>query len=179
VAEVRVVVQRVAHAAVRRVESVHDPAAERRMGPADDAAAGRIRPAHDPAAEQRIGPGLVLLAGFRAADDAATVQWMAEKILGLRIFADADGAMNRSVVECGGEILVVPNFTVYGDARKGRRPSFTDAAPPAGAGPCFEAFVGALRAGPVRVAAGFFQAHMHVDITNDGPVTLILDREPA
>ena len=152
----RVVVQRVARAAVSRIDAAAESAAER-----------------------RIGPGLVLLAGFQATDDDAVAGWMAEKILGLRIFPDDAGAMNRSVVDCWGEILVVPNFTVYGDAAKGRRPSFTAAAPPADAARCFDAFVAALRRGPLRVEAGFFQAHMHVDLTNDGPVTLILEKERA
>jgi D-tyrosyl-tRNA(Tyr) deacylase len=149
---VRVVVQRVAGAAVRRVD-----------------AAGA-------AAAARIGPGLLLLAGFRAADDDATLAWMAEKVLGLRIFADDAGAMNRSVAEVGGALLVVPNFTLYGDARKGRRPSFTEAAAPARAAERFDAFVALLRRGPVPVESGFFQAHMHVELVNDGPVTLLLER---
>ncbi len=129
----RVVVQRVAGAAVRRVDA--EPAGAERGGETRPTAerGGEDRPT----AECRIGPGLVLLAGFHAADDAATLRWMADKVLGLRIFPDAEGALDRSVVDCGGEILVVPNFTVYGDARKGRRPSFTAAAPPAVAGRCF------------------------------------------
>jgi D-tyrosyl-tRNA(Tyr) deacylase len=148
---VRVLVQRVARAAVRRL----DP---------------------PPEAEVAIGAGLLLLAGFRPEDDAEVLRWMAEKCLGLRIFPDAAGAMNRSVVEAGGALLAVPNFTLYGDARKGRRPSFTEAAPPEAAARGFAAFVAELRRGPVRVESGFFQAHMHVELVNDGPVTLLLER---
>ena len=151
----RVVVQRVTRAAVRRVE------------------AG----AAEAPSEARIGPGLLLLAGFRAGDDAAVLRWMAEKCLGLRVFADDTGAMNRSVAECGGAILAVPNFTLYGDARKGRRPGFADAAPAELAAERFAAFVRELRRGPVPVEIGFFQAHMHVELVNDGPVTLVLERE--
>ena len=178
----RVVVQRVAGAAVRRVGG-----AAANAGPGGETRPTAVPPDREdrpiaaggtqPTSERRIGPGLVLLAAFHATDDAATVRWMADKVLGLRIFPDAEGALNRSVVDCRGEILVVPNFTVYGDARKGRRPSFTAAAPPEAAGRAFDAFVGALREGPVRVEAGFFQAPMQVELTNDGPVTLILDRE--
>ena len=149
----RVVVQRVARAAVHQLDV-------------------------EPVDVRRIERGLVLLCGFQAVDDPATLRWMAEKCLGLRIFADDAGAMNRDVGECGGALLVVPNFTLYGDARKGRRPSFTRAAPPEIAARLFEAFVEMLRAGPVRVEAGWFQAHMSVEIANDGPVTLILEQEP-
>jgi len=148
---VRVVVQRVAQAVVRRL----DP---------------------PPAAEARIGRGAVLLAGFRATDDDGTLAWMADKCLGLRIFPDATGALNRALEEVGGALLVVPNFTLYGDARKGRRPSFTEAAPPEVAEAKFDAFVALLRRGPVPVEAGWFQAHMQVDLTNDGPVTILLER---
>lgn len=148
----RVVVQRVLRAAVRRIDT-------------------------DPVQEAAIGPGLLLLAGFRAGDDAAVLGWMAAKCTGLRIFADAAGAMNRDVAEAGGSMLVIPNFTLYGDARKGRRPSFTDAAPPEVAGERFEQFVHLLRQGPVPVRTGFFQTSMHVESVNDGPVTLWIERE--
>jgi D-tyrosyl-tRNA(Tyr) deacylase len=131
------------------------------------------------APEASIGRGLLLLAGFRAVDDAAVIDWMADKCLGLRIFSDAAGAMNLGVADIGGSLLVVPNFTLYGDARKGRRPSFTDAAPPDVATRLFDAFVASLRRGPVPVATGFFQAAMHVELVNDGPVTILLEREPA
>lgn len=147
----RVLVQRVARAAVRRLDV-------------------------DPPEYAAIGAGALLLAGFAPQDDDATLGWMAEKCLHLRIFADAAGALNRSVVESGGALLVVPNFTLYGDARKGRRPSFDGAAAPADAASKFAAFVALLRRGPVAVEQGFFLAHMHVELVNDGPVTLFLER---
>ncbi len=127
--------------------------------------------------ERSIERGLALLAGFTAGDDEAVLGWMAEKCLGLRIFADDSGAMNRSVVDCNGALLVVPNFTLYGDARKGRRPSFTSAAPPPEARQLFDRFVEALGRGSVRVESGWFQEHMQVELVNDGPVTLLLERE--
>ncbi len=127
--------------------------------------------------ERSIERGLALLAGFTAGDDEAVLGWMAEKCLGLRIFADDSGAMNRSVVDCNGALLVVPNFTLYGDARKGRRPSFTSAAPPEEARQLFDRFVEALGRGSVRVEPGWFQEHMQVELVNDGPVTLLLERE--
>lgn len=124
----------------------------------------------------RIGPGLLVLAAFRATDDTSTITWMADRIRGLRIFADDDGKMNRSVEEIGGGILVVSQFTLYGDARKGRRPSFIDAAPPEIAIPLYEAFVEALRSGSCPVETGEFGASMRVGLVNDGPVTLVIDR---
>jgi D-tyrosyl-tRNA(Tyr) deacylase len=156
---VRVVVQRVIRASVR----VAAPAA------------GASRAA-GPVPEARIGPGLLLFAGFRTGDDDTVVSWMAEKCLGLRIFADGAGAMNLSVAQCGGAILVVPNFTLYGET-KGRRPGFADAAPPEVASQLFAAFVRELQRGPVTIETGFFQTHMHVELVNDGPVTLLLERE--
>ncbi len=124
-----------------------------------------------------IGPGLVALTAFTAGDDHATVRWMAEKLAGLRVFADGSGRMNRSVVEVDGEVLVVSQFTLYGDAAKGRRPSFVKAAPPDLAEPLYESFVEALTsllAKPVQT--GRFGAVMDVALVNDGPVTLILER---
>jgi D-aminoacyl-tRNA deacylase len=123
-----------------------------------------------------IGPGLLLLAGFTHADDEAALAWMAEKVAGLRVFPDAEGKMNRSVVEAGGDLLVVSQFTLYGDARKGRRPSFVDAAGPDAAVPLYERFVALLRAPGLRVETGEFGAMMEVELVNDGPVTLILER---
>ena len=126
-----------------------------------------------------IGRGYLVLVGFCAADaaDAATLPWMAEKILGLRLFADADGKMNLDLREVGGGILVVSQFTLYGDARKGRRPSFIDAAPPDIAVPLCERFVALLRErAPGPVETGEFGAMMEVDLVNDGPVTLVLER---
>lgn len=124
----------------------------------------------------RIGRGLLLLAAFRASDDNDTIGWMAEKVRSLRIFNDDQGKMNRSVEDVGGGILVVSQFTLYGDARKGRRPSFVDAAPPEIAIPLYDAFIARLRAGPCPVETGEFGAMMRVELVNDGPVTLVLDR---
>jgi D-tyrosyl-tRNA(Tyr) deacylase len=103
---------------------------------------------------------------------------MAEKVVGLRIFPDDDGKMNRSLGEVNGAVLVISQFTLYGNAEKGRRPSFIGAAPPAIAVPLYEGFIGALRARGIAVATGEFGAHMAVEIHNDGPVTLVLDRGP-
>lgn len=123
-----------------------------------------------------IGPGFCLLVGFTHADTPAQVEWMAEKIGGLRLFSDADGKMNLGLAEVGGAVLVVSQFTLYGDAAKGRRPSFIDAARPETAIPLYEAFVAALRSRGLAVATGEFGAMMEVELVNDGPVTLILER---
>jgi D-aminoacyl-tRNA deacylase len=123
-----------------------------------------------------IGPGFCLLVGFTHGDTSAQVDWMAEKIGGLRLFPDADGKMNLGLAEVGGAILVVSQFTLYGDAAKGRRPSFIDAARPETAIPLYEAFVAALRSRGFDVATGEFGAMMQVELVNDGPVTLILER---
>ncbi|HEU0298286.1 MAG TPA: D-aminoacyl-tRNA deacylase [Longimicrobium sp.] len=123
-----------------------------------------------------IGRGLLLLAGFTDADTEEALAWMAEKVVGLRIFPDDEGKMNRSVAEAGGALLVVSQFTLYGDARKGRRPSFVDAARPEIAIPLYERFVELLRGTGLDVATGEFGAMMDVELVNDGPVTLILER---
>jgi D-aminoacyl-tRNA deacylase len=123
-----------------------------------------------------IGPGFCLLVGFTHSDTPTQVDWMAEKIGGLRLFADADGKMNLGLAEAGGAILVVSQFTLYGDAAKGRRPSFIDAARPEVAIPLYEAFVAALRTRGFEVETGEFGAMMQVKLVNDGPVTLILER---
>jgi D-tyrosyl-tRNA(Tyr) deacylase len=123
-----------------------------------------------------IGAGLLLLAGFTGADGAAEVEWMADKVVGLRIFADDEGKMNRSVAEAGGSLLVVSQFTLYGDARRGRRPSFVEAARPEVTIPLYERFLELLRATGLPVATGEFGAMMDVELVNDGPVTLILER---
>src|SRR4051794_15811277 len=122
-----------------------------------------------------IGCGLLVLLGVARTDTPEQARWLAEKVVGLRIFEDDDGKMNRDVTEAGGGVLVVSQFTLYGDCRKGRRPSFIDAAPPETAVPLYEAFVEAVRALGVPVATGRFQAMMEVELTNDGPVTLIVD----
>jgi len=124
-----------------------------------------------------IGPGLLIRVGVGAADDdpAAAAGRLAEKVLNLRIFEDADEKMNRSLAETGGEALVVSQFTLYADTRKGRRPSWTDAALPDAAEPAVEAFARALEAAGVRVGRGVFGAHMRVELVNDGPVTILLE----
>ena len=127
----------------------------------------------------KIGTGFLVLAGFAPSDTDAQLSWMAEKILGLRVFGDAEGKMNRDLAEVGGGVLVVSQFTLYGDASKGRRPSFIDAAPPTVAIPLYERFVAVLReksGGKIPVATGEFGAMMDVELVNDGPVTLILER---
>ena len=125
-----------------------------------------------------IGTGFVVLVGFAPTDTDEILAWMAEKIVGLRLFADAEDKMNRALADVGGGLLVVSQFTLYGDARKGRRPSFTDAAPPEAAVPLYERFVALLRerAGGLPVATGEFGAMMEVELVNDGPVTLLLER---
>jgi len=127
----------------------------------------------------RIGPGFLILTGLAPTDTDAQLSWMAEKILGLRVFGDAEGKMNRDLAETGGGVLVVSQFTLYGDASKGRRPSFIDAAPPNLAIPLYEKFVALLReksGGKIPVETGEFGAMMDVELVNDGPVTLILER---
>jgi D-aminoacyl-tRNA deacylase len=123
-----------------------------------------------------IGRGFCLLVGFTHGDGQAQVDWMAEKVVGLRLFSDAEGKLNLGLAEVGGALLVISQFTLYGDAAKGRRPSFIDAARPDVAIPLYERFVSALRTRGVEVATGEFGADMQVEIHNDGPVTLILDR---
>jgi D-tyrosyl-tRNA(Tyr) deacylase len=122
-----------------------------------------------------IGTGLCALVGIAHDDDESTVARMAEKIVGLRIMADEAGRMNASVHDVGGEVLVVSQFTLYGDARKGRRPSFVQAAPPDRAEPLVELLTERLRALGVRVATGRFGADMAVELVNDGPVTIMLE----
>jgi D-tyrosyl-tRNA(Tyr) deacylase len=123
-----------------------------------------------------IGRGLLLLVGFRDGDDEETLRWMADKVLGLRIFPDEEGKMNRSVEEVGGGVLIVSQFTLYGDARKGRRPSFVEAARPEVAIPLYERFLEIVAASGRPVASGRFGAMMEVELVNDGPVTLVLER---
>jgi D-aminoacyl-tRNA deacylase len=145
---VRVVVQRVSRAAVR----------------VDGATVGAI------------GRGFVVLAGFAPADEEPALVWMAEKLAGLRVFGDAEGKMNLGLAEVGGALLVVSQFTLYGDASKGRRPSFIGAAPPERAEALYDRFVALLRERGVPVETGRFGAMMDVELVNDGPVTLLLER---
>jgi D-tyrosyl-tRNA(Tyr) deacylase len=129
-----------------------------------------------------IGPGLAILLGVTHGDTATDADALADQCVGLRIFADADGKMNRSLRDIAGEALVVSQFTLYGDARRGRRPSYTEAARPEHANPLYERFLAALREAGIPVAAGRFGAAMQVEIHNDGPVTLMLETgrpEPA
>ncbi len=123
----------------------------------------------------RIGRGLVVLLGVAQDDGPAEALWLAEKVVGLRIFADDEGKMNRSLAETGGELLVVSQFTLLGDCRKGRRPSFVAAAEPQLAETLYETFVARCRALGVQVATGRFREHMLVSLTNDGPVTIWID----
>ena len=124
-----------------------------------------------------IGVGLVLLVGFTSGDGEDTVRWMTDKILGLRVFSDEEGRMNLSLQEVQGDILVVSQFTLYGDTRKGRRPSFVHAAPPEVAIPLYDRFLELLRGeAPGRVESGRFGAMMDVALVNAGPVTLVLER---
>ncbi len=124
----------------------------------------------------QIRSGLVVLLGIAQGDSEQEAQWMANKIANLRIFADKDGKFNRSILDIGGQALVVAQFTLYGDARKGRRPSFTQAAPPEVAEPLVERVAQLLVELGVPVASGQFGAHMLVEIDNDGPVTIILEQ---
>lgn len=128
----------------------------------------------------RIDAGFLLLAGFAATDTSETLGWMADKVLSLRLFPDEAGKMNRSLQEAGGSVLVVSQFTLYGDVEKGRRPSFIAAAPPDVAIPLYQQFVSLLgeRGQPlgIRVATGEFGAMMDVELVNDGPVTLVIER---
>ena len=123
-----------------------------------------------------IDAGLLLLVGFRTDDVAASLDWMAEKVCGLRIFSDDEGKMNRSVEDIGGGLLVVSQFTLYGDVAKGKRPSFIEAARPEVAIPLYEKFIALLRQRIVRVETGEFGADMKVALVNDGPVTIWLEK---
>jgi D-tyrosyl-tRNA(Tyr) deacylase len=145
---VRVVLQRVSRAAVR----------------IDGATVGEI------------GRGFVVLAGFAPADAEPVLAWMADKIAGLRLFADAEGKMNLPLAEVGGGVLVISQFTLYGDASKGRRPSFVDAAPPGQAEALYDRFVAMLKERSLPVETGRFGAMMEVELVNDGPVTLVLEK---
>jgi D-tyrosyl-tRNA(Tyr) deacylase len=137
----------------------------------------RARVIVDGSVTGEIGPGLVVLMAVGREDVSATAAALAEKIVSLRIFADDQGKMNRSLLDTCGAILTVSQFTLYGDARGQRRPSFIQAAPPELGKALYDEFVVALRALGVRVETGVFQAHMSLELTNDGPVTILLDSD--
>ncbi len=124
-----------------------------------------------------IGKGLLVFVGVGSRDTEADLEWMCEKILNLRIFEDEQGKMNLSVLDVDGELLVISQFTLYGDCRKGRRPSFSEAASPELGKDFYEAFLSKLKAKIKKVEQGIFGAHMEVELVNDGPVTLLLDSE--
>ena len=140
-----------------------------RSGPARVEVEGKITGA--------IEHGLVVLVGFAPRDSVVEMEWMARKLIGLRIFKDSDDLMNLSLEETGGAILLVSQFTLYGDCRKGRRPSFVKSAPPEAAQKMYDDFGQILRTAGIQVGEGVFGAMMSVSLTNDGPVTLILDRD--
>jgi D-aminoacyl-tRNA deacylase len=124
----------------------------------------------------KIGKGFALLVGFTSTDSEEETEWMAEKVSGLRLFLDADEKMNLSLSDVGGEVLVVSQFTLYGNAEKGRRPSFIDAARPEQAIPLYEKFIATLKSKGLTVATGQFGAMMEVDLVNEGPTTLWIER---
>ena len=125
----------------------------------------------------QIGHGLVVLLGIRSEDTTRDLQWLADKIVHLRIFDDDEGKMNRSLADIDGEMLIVSQFTIFGDCRKGRRPGYSNAAPPEIAEPLYQQFIEAVASQQISVATGTFRAAMEVELVNDGPVTLLLDSE--
>jgi len=133
----------------------------------------------DGAAVSSIGEGILVLAGFTSGDAEPELDWMARKCLELRIFEDDGGKMNRSVLDIGGEVLVVSQFTLYGDCRRGRRPDFLASAPADEARRLYRIFLDKLRARHPKTAEGIFGAAMKVSLVNDGPVTLVIDRSPG
>lgn len=138
----------------------------------------RVKQAHVDVAGSTVGSisaGLLLLLGVTSTDVEPDAEYLAEKIIHLRIFNDAEHRMNRSILEVGGSLLVVSQFTLYGDCRKGRRPSFDKAAPPEQARNLYEYFVDRLRSRNINVQTGVFQAEMEIHLINDGPVTFVLD----
>ena len=124
----------------------------------------------------RIGPGILVFVGITHSDTGPQAAWLANKLINLRIFEDSEGKINQSLVERNGSALIVSQFTLYADCNEGRRPSFTQAAPPVQAKPLYEQFVGDVRRGGIPVETGVFGADMKVSLINDGPVTLILER---
>lgn len=129
----------------------------------------------DGSATGEIGNGLLLMAGFRGDDTPGELEWMVEKLTGLRIFPDDNGVMNRSVKDTSGEIMVVSQFTLHADTRKGKRPSFVKAADSETANILYRLFIQKIKDRGFKVATGIFGAHMYVELTNDGPVTIMVD----
>ena len=125
----------------------------------------------------KIAHGMLVLLGISRGDDNTDLQWLAEKAVNLRIFEDQQGKMNRSLADIDGEMLIISQFTLYGDCRKGRRPGFSSAALPEIAEPLYLQFIEEVKKRQIRVATGLFQATMEVELVNDGPVTLLLDSE--
>lgn len=125
----------------------------------------------------QIGRGLVVLLGIKQGDTEKDASWLAEKIVNLRIFEDDKGKMNLSLADIGGEMLIISQFTLFGDCRKGRRPGFSSAAPPELAEPLYRQFIEKVNNLEIKTATGIFQAEMAVQLTNDGPVTMLLDSE--
>ena len=123
----------------------------------------------------QIGEGLLVLLGVTHTDTRADAEYLAQKITNLRIFLDAESKMNRSLIDVGGELLAVPQFTLYADTRRGNRPSYSEAARPEAAQPLYDHFVDSCRRNGIKVQTGIFQAHMMVQLTNDGPVTILCE----
>lgn len=124
-----------------------------------------------------IQRGLLVFVGIRREDTEKDLQWLADKVIHLRIFEDEEGKMNKSLADIEGEMLIISQFTLYGDCRKGRRPGFSNAAPPLHAEPLYQQFIREIKNKGIKVATGTFQADMQVELVNDGPVTLLLDSE--
>ncbi len=137
----------------------------------------RARVSVDDTVRGSIEAGFLVLLGIGEGDDDALARSMAAKVIGLRVFEDDDGRMNRSLLDVSGAVLCISQFTLYGDVRRGNRPSFTAAAPPEQALPLYEAFCEAIEAAGIRCERGIFGAHMAVELLNDGPVTLVLDSD--
>ncbi|WP_457575601.1 D-aminoacyl-tRNA deacylase [Desulfomarina sp.] len=129
----------------------------------------------DSATTGKIGRGLVIFLGIHASDTERDLHWMADKTAALRIFEDNKGKMNLSLEDIGGEMLIISQFTLYGDCRRGRRPGYSDAAPPEIAEPLYQRFINEIKKKQIPVATGTFRAEMAVELVNDGPVTLLLD----
>jgi len=127
----------------------------------------------------QIGPGYVVLLGVSREDTAEAADYMAEKVAGLRVFEDEQGKLNRSILDAGGAVLAISQFTLYGDVRRGRRPGFDRAGRPEHAEPLYERFCAKLREYGLTVETGRFQTHMDVELVNDGPVTILVDSEKA